>query len=247
MATVSSRPEVSVILPVYNGELFLERSVNSVLRQTFSRWELLAIDDGSTDRSCEILLSFSRADCRIRVFRMGCNSGPSAARNVGLRQARGQMITYLDCDDEYYPDYLQYVVRFAPKADVLVFGYDVVDHTGRIVPAGQLWTWYPLLLRHALLETNVSCPLGVAHRQCLLERAGFFSELVYISEDWDLWRRFACVGAEFLYLPLKSGIYHIRADSLSRTCRPPDLLRGAGVPVAEKRWCEREEYGHDHH
>ncbi len=101
-------------------------------------------------------LPLCRRDPRIRPFRLHTNRGPSAARNEGLRHARGQKVTYLDCNDEYYPDYLSWVHRCRTKAEVLVFAYDAVDEDGvfchpeeythgTLHPCGQLYsvgTWH---------------------------------------------------------------------------------------------------------
>src|SRR3954447_5681621 len=117
-------PLVSVVMPVYNGLQTVDRSVSSLMRQTFTDWELLAADDGSTDGSYQRLSNRSRQDGRIRVLRSGENRGPGAARNEALRHAAGDMVAYLDCDDEFYPDYLGQVARLSDRADILVFGYD---------------------------------------------------------------------------------------------------------------------------
>lgn len=220
-----SQSYISVVMPVFNRTRFLDRSVRSVLFQSFPDWELLAVDDCSADGSYEVLCRYAVSDSRVRPLQLAANSGPSAARNLALRQSRGEMIAYLDCDDEYYPDYLGWVYRCRSKADVLVFAYDATDDDGMFLRAGEIRTWDPAMVRSILLHRNVACPLGVAHRRDLLEKVGLFNETISILEDWDLWRRFALAGAEFVYLPIKSGLYHIRGDSLSRTERVPDAIR----------------------
>jgi len=117
-------PLVSVIMPVYNGMETLERAVRAVQAQSFADWELLVVDDCSTDGSRDAAAACAAADPRIRPLHSAENRGPGAARNLGLRSARGQFIAYLDCDDEYDPQYLEHVARLRDKGDVLVFGYD---------------------------------------------------------------------------------------------------------------------------
>jgi len=117
-------PLLSVIMPVHNGMATLERAVRSVQAQSFPDWELLVVDDCSTDRSWEAVATWAAADPRIRPLHSAENRGPGAARNLGLRSARGQFIAYLDCDDEYDPQYLEHVARLRDKGDVLVFEYD---------------------------------------------------------------------------------------------------------------------------
>lgn len=220
-----SQSQVSVVMPVFNGARFLDRSVASVQSQGFADWELIAVDDCSTDGSYAWLCRYAASDPRVRPFQLPANSGPSAARNLALRYCRGQMIAYLDCDDEYYPDYLDWVYRCRSKADVLVFAYDAVDDDGVFLRPGEVRTWDPAIVRSFLLHRNVACPLGVAHRRDLLEKVGLFDETISILEDWDLWQRCALAGAEFIYLPVRSGLYHIRGDSLSRTERVPEAIK----------------------
>jgi glycosyltransferase involved in cell wall biosynthesis len=206
---VDSASVISVIMPVFNGVNTLERALHSVRAQTFQQWELLAVDDRSADDSFT-LLTRAASESRIRVFRLDRNRGPAAARNHGLVQARGEWITYLDCDDEYEAHYLQEVVAWGGNADVLVFGYDLLEDSAEGRPPALLRTWQPAELYPRLFERNMTTPLGIAHRRILLERVGLFQEsLPGVEEDWDLWKRFAAAGASFLFVPRKSGRYHI--------------------------------------
>ena len=96
-------PGISVIIPVYQAEKFLENSVGSVLAQTFTDWELLLVDDGCTDGSPALCDRFAAADPRIRVFHRKKNAGVSEARNLGLNEAKGDYIAFLDADDAFVP------------------------------------------------------------------------------------------------------------------------------------------------
>ena len=113
---------VSAIMPVHNGLATLDRAVLSVLAQGFQNWELVVVDDGSDDVTPELLEKWRRADGRVRIIRTEENRGPSAAHNVALRQAAGELVAYLDCDDEFYPDYLGSVNHYAAKDRHAVFG-----------------------------------------------------------------------------------------------------------------------------
>ena len=202
-------------MPVFNGAETLDRALRSVLAQAMPGWEMIAIDDGSLDGSYDRLLAWAERDRRVRVLRMPANRGPAAARNEALRHAVAPLVAYLDCDDEYRPEYLDQVARVADRGDVLVFGYDLVrdDETGHGLPAGS---WDSTLHQDALFTRNVATPLGIAHRRDLFARVGGFDESIRFEEDWDLWKRFARAGATFSYVPFKSGVYHIREGSLSR-------------------------------
>ena len=94
-------PSISVIVPVYQAEKFLHRCLDSIARQTFSDWELLLVDDGCTDNSPALCDQFAARDHRVRVFHRKRNQGVSEARNLGLREAKGAYITFLDADDCY--------------------------------------------------------------------------------------------------------------------------------------------------
>ena len=113
--------EVSIIVPVYNCEAYLEDSLQSVLSQTYPHWELILVDDGSTDRSAAICERYAANDERIKLIRQK-NAGVSAARNRGMKHAAGAYITFLDADDIYAPEHLHLMVETMEKT-----GVDLVD------------------------------------------------------------------------------------------------------------------------
>lgn len=117
---------ISIIIPVYNTEKYLARCINSVLCQKHTDWELLLIDDGSTDNSLAICNNFKEKDSRIRVFHQK-NKGVSAARNLGIRNSNGDRIVFIDSDD-YVTD--QYLSDFSFNQDISLQGY--YDERGRI-------------------------------------------------------------------------------------------------------------------
>lgn len=117
-------PLLSVILPVYNGEIFVSRAINSVLEQDFSDWELIIIDDGSSDHTSQICTDFCLKDKRIQYYYQK-NRGLSAARNAGFRHASGKFIAYLDADDYVEFDYYRELISSAENsgADFVVAGF----------------------------------------------------------------------------------------------------------------------------
>ena len=119
-------PEVSVIIPIYNAEQYLSDCLNSVLKQTITNLEILLIDNNSTDNSLKICEEFSKKDARFKVFYCK-KQGVSATRNVGLKNARGKFIAFLDADDSYVPDFLANMTSFAKKNNseitVCLFNY----------------------------------------------------------------------------------------------------------------------------
>ena len=124
---------ISVVMPVYNGEAFVARAVQSVLDQTSPRWEIVAVDDGSRDGTRAILERFAARDPRIRVLHQE-NAGVSAARNAAMAAARGEYLAFLDADDWWYPDHLttlEQMIRIYPKAGLLGTACDIRFHDGR--------------------------------------------------------------------------------------------------------------------
>ena len=190
------------------------------------------------------------------------NREAQAARNEGLRQARGDFVAYLDVDDEFCPDYLAHVAHFRDKGEVLVFAYDIVqpvasparsprrfDWSLEGVESGQplerVLAWEPARVQGNLFAMNMAKPLGVAHRRDLYCKVGGFNELVWAGEDWDFWKRLARAGIEFLFLPLKSGRYHVCGDSAGGvphlTARQRETVVAnweAGRPIFELRTAE---------
>lgn len=130
-----NQPRVSLIIPVYNVEEYLERCVDSVLAQTYEDWELILVDDGSTDGSGEICDSYAEEDKRIRVLHQE-NGKQAAARNAGIDEAGGEYITFSDSDDVLHPEKLAKMVAMAEEteADVVVCPFTYVDEKLHILP-----------------------------------------------------------------------------------------------------------------
>src|SRR5262245_38190413 len=110
-AKAINRPLISVVIPVYNRARIIARALKSVQEQTHQNWEAIVVDDGSTDDTVEIVTDLAQLDNRIRVIRQDKNRGAQAARNVGIRAARGEWVAFLDSDDLYLPNSLE--VRLA--------------------------------------------------------------------------------------------------------------------------------------
>ena len=116
-----SMPVISVVVPVYNTECFLRECIESVLNQTYTNFELILIDDGSTDGSGAICVEYAQKDRRIRVFRQN-NSGVSSARNKGIVESAGKYICFIDSDDFISVNYFEYLYSLLKKynADISV-------------------------------------------------------------------------------------------------------------------------------
>lgn len=188
---MSKNPTVSVIIPTYNRAHLIGRAVQSVLAQTYKDFEIIVVDDGSTDNTEEVVKNFGNS--RIRCARHGENKGAAAARNTGIKIARGSYIAFLDSDDEWLPEKLEKQVRVFGKASLEVG----VIYTGCWRMEGDRKTYTPspkiiqkqgnihrLLLEGSLFVTSTA----MVRRECLL-RVGVFDEHLLRHQDWELWIR----------------------------------------------------------
>ncbi|HEX5725428.1 MAG TPA: glycosyltransferase [Longimicrobiaceae bacterium] len=197
-------PLVSIVLITHDRLAYLREAVASVLAQTLAAWELIVLDDGSTDGSAEWVRSL--ADGRVRLEARPHRGRVAALRNEGVRLARGRWVAFLDSDDAWREDKLAAQVaahRARPEVRWSYTGRTVVDAAGAVIPDARLAPFRPLagwISRELLVhEAKVSLPTVMAER-ALLEEAGGFDESLPYATDYDLWLRLA-VRAECLVLP----------------------------------------------
>lgn len=131
--------KVSVILPVYNGEKYLCRCINSLIKQSYPNIEIIILNDGSTDSSLKIINKYAKKDKRIRVVEKK-NSGVSDTRNLGIKKSTGKYICFCDCDDIYSKDYIQVMYNCIKKQNVAVVkcNYKVVDNKDCLISKGYI-------------------------------------------------------------------------------------------------------------
>lgn len=134
---------VSIIVPVYNVEKYLREAVDSVCVQTYPNWELILVDDGSTDQSGIICDAYAQKDSRIRVFHTA-NSGVSCARNLGIENATGKWITFMDSDDYLHKDCLETIVSYSNNMELVVFSTQNVP-TGKLAVLSETVEYYASL------------------------------------------------------------------------------------------------------
>jgi len=184
---------VSAIMPAYNAERFINQAIQSVLSQTYADWELIVVDDGSTDGTAAIVSRFT--DPRIRCIHQE-NQGLAGARNTGIRAAQGTYLAFIDSDDEWLPTFLERcLARLQPDAHlaaVHTLNYHI-DQNGVRLPQIGDGTVPPKALHARLLEGGFFPPCTVVVRtQVVLEVGLFDTDLQgQGTEDWDLWLRIA--------------------------------------------------------
>jgi glycosyltransferase involved in cell wall biosynthesis len=193
-------PRVTVILPTYNWSSVLRYAIASVLRQTFTDFELLVVGDGCTDDSAQVVAD--AGDARVRWIALPENTGhQSGPNNVGLSQARGEIIAYHGHDDVWLPHHLAVMVEALDSS-----GADLAHSLCLLVPsegdAGWLHIPQPEL-------GSFAPPLCVTHRRSMTERIGGwrdYAELGTTPPDVELWRRAAASGAPITFVPRLTGI-----------------------------------------
>lgn len=186
-----THPTFTVLLCVYNDERFLESALAGLRAQTFRDFELLVVNDASTDRTGEILDEFARRDRRIRVHVNNKNLGLTRSLNVGLRLARGRYIARHDSDDVSSPDRLarQYKrLQDDPSLGLVGAAYRVVDARGCTL-AVHRQPVEDAAIRWQLLFHNAFCHSSVAARRDVIERVGGYDERLACAQDFDLWTR----------------------------------------------------------
>jgi len=185
-----------VLLPVWNGEAFLERAMESIVRQTLPSFELIVIDDGSSDRSAAIADDFATRDDRVRTLRRP-HEGLSATLNAGIAAARGEYVARMDADDVSVPDRLRKQIAFLDAHPACVAAgtwIEVIDEVGRPIGLKTYVTTHDAI--SAALLDGIS-PLAhptVVVRADALRAAGGYDARRYPSEDLDLWFRLADRG-----------------------------------------------------
>ena len=182
-------PHFSVVIPAYNRARFLPECLDSVLAQTFTDWECIVVDDGSTDGTRELVAEYVRRDSRFR-YHWQENAGASAARNAGIERARGEWIAFLDSDDWYYPDALAHFHAAASRfAEVqIVCGYLDCHIAARDEPAISVADAF-----HAMMSFREGIPAlsmsSAAVTPRVIAEAGGFSSAYGTAEDTEFWIR----------------------------------------------------------
>ena len=205
---------ISVVIPVYNAEIFLNESLQSVIAQTYQDWELLVIDDCSTDNSASIIKQYVEQDSRIRYFKTDRPSGsPTLPRNIGIENARGRYIAFLDSDDAWLPDKLErQMAMFEKHADMAICfsNYEKMAENGerndRIIKAPERVTYKQLLLGNV-----IGCLTAVYDT----EKVGKMYFPNHSHEDYILWLSILKKGYMARNTGTVEALYRVREHSVS--------------------------------
>ena len=206
-------PLVSIITPSYNSSKFIEETIASVQAQTYSHWEMLITDDGSTDNSFEIIKEICKKDSRIKLFSIK-NAGPAVARNNSIKHAKGKYLAFLDSDDLWMPEFLSTSIKFITKSEGFIFSsYKRCNeitlkeqYKDFIVPENVTYM--------DILKTNsISCLTAFID----IEKLGkeFMPEVLY-RQDMGLWLKYLKKINYAKGIKETLAIYRIRDNSHSR-------------------------------
>lgn len=178
-------PTVSVIMPAYNAQRFVEAAIRSVMTQTFPDWELLVLDDGSTDATLAIAQKLAQEDNRIRFLPNDRNMGVARTRNRGFDLCRGRYVALLDSDDVWHPDKLEKQLCLAQRtgAALIYSAYAIVDAQGKQVKADYLVP-QKVDLTHLLKENVIGCSTVLLDRQAV---GDYRFQTDFYHEDYVLW------------------------------------------------------------
>ncbi|MBD2089000.1 glycosyltransferase [Microcoleus sp. FACHB-1515] len=210
-------PTVSVVIPAYNCDRYLAEAIDSVLCQTEQDYELIVIDDGSTDRTQQILQTYRNQSLNIDL-RTVCqpNQGVAIARNHGIELARGKWIAFLDADDVFLPDKLAAQVAIAQaNSDVGIVhsGWQRINATGEILMQVEPWQQIPTLDLESWLRWKPVLPSAMLFRRDWLDRAGGFDPRFPPAEDTELVLRLARMGCRSIWLPQVTVRYRQHENS----------------------------------
>lgn len=219
--------KVSIIIPCYNYGRYLDECFTNLQEQSYSDWEAIVVDDGSTDQTMETVRAWQAFEPRIQYFYQP-NSGVSKARNLGLTKANGELIQFLDADDLLSPDKLRLQVDYLDEHPEVDLSYTENHYFEDGVPE----VWYPdqeflgrdWMIRFSgknafaieqLIRNNLAVVSSPLIRRSVVGLAGFFPEEVAHTEDWQFWMQCVLVGATVHYLRNSDAYTLIRVHRTS--------------------------------
>ena len=230
-------PKVSVIIPTYNRAELLKEALNSVFAQTFQDYEVIVVDDGSTDNTKDVV-SFYRDKVK---YYYKTNGGPASARNMGIINSAARYLAFIDSDDLWLPQRLELgVSRLEAKIDTALVFSDMKYIVNGVVSDNNTYfkRYLPArgeVLERLCLQDFIPTSTVILKKECLCE-TGYFDEALRVCEDYDLWLRIASrYKVEYIDQPLACYRYH--EGNLVKTNRDDLLLATRDVLCqAKKRW-----------
>ena len=226
----TNTPKFSVVIPAYNQAQFLADAIHSVMFQTYRDFEIIVVDDGSTDNTPQVAQQFGEA---IRYIRQ-TNQGLSAARNTAIRNARAEIIALLDSDDLWEPNFLEKMTNLLnmyPEASGSYCGFQYIDAQGHIVGKPSLKVVPPELFHQTVIyEGNWLVPSAIVFSKQLVEQVGLFDITINPVADADMWIRLSAIRP-FIGLPEALVRYRQHDSNMSKD---PEQMVTADYRLKEK-------------
>lgn len=208
-------PLISIVLPIYNGEKYMRISIDSVLSQTYANWELLIIDDGSTDNTALIAQEYAAKDTRIQYYKNAENMRLPRTLNRGFSLAKGDFLTWTSDDNYYYPTALEvmYDALRGQKKEFAFASCDIIDGNGNVVECIMVSD----TAKKSIVGTN---PVGACflYSRKVYETVGEYDPEMTLVEDFDYWQRI-CAKYEPVCIPQKLYAYRWHDGALTSTMR----------------------------
>jgi hypothetical protein len=226
--TMFPSPAVSIIMPTWNRASVLSDAITSIQAQRFIDWELIVVDDGSTDDTPQVVDAFL-PDKRIRYHRID-HAGQSVARNFGLKAASGELVAYLDSDNLWYPDFLSAMVPAFAADEALDVAYGALISDVHLKDRKILFEQFD---RARLLQGNFIAMTTLVHRRKLFEQWGGFDERLSKLEDWDLILKYT-QHKPAQAIPVIAS--RCRVVDKKRVSDTQSLMQGAAFALVRSRW-----------
>lgn len=209
----------SVIIPVYNGEEVIRKALESVQNQTFRDYEIIVINDGSTDQTAQVVSDFfeTNKDLEQKFINCNDNNGVAHARNIGVKVSRSEYISFLDADDIWYQQKLEraYQVLKEKKGIDLICHSAYIKKEGKTIGKLEIFKGNVNFYEHLLFHSNCICTSTTVIRKESMKKVGLFSEELYAGEDYDYWLRMAMnKDCKFFFISECLGEYIISPQSV---------------------------------
>jgi glycosyltransferase involved in cell wall biosynthesis len=214
----SSQPLISVVIATYNMGQYIDQAVDSILKQTWERLEVVIVDDGSTDNTPTVMERY-KGDARV-IYIQNQNQGQPKAKNCGIKNTKGEFIAFCDADDFWEPNKLEVQMPLFdnPKVGIVYSEVSNIDeNNNRYTKSANEKRHTGKVTNQLLVENFVPFGTSVIRRECI-EKNGIFDEDFRMGIDWDLWLRYS-LDWEFAYTPERTYIYRVWSGQMSTNYR----------------------------
>lgn len=225
--------KISVIIPTYSGEKFIQRAIESVLNQTFQDFEIIVVDDCSRDNTVSVVKDLQKKDSRIKLIELDKNSGgPALPKNKGFEVSTGKFIAYLDHDDEWLLDKLSqqmnlFINSKKKNLGLVSCGAYLVNDPGKLfgiyTPIINNKSIFPYILLGNLIHSNSS----VLIKREVIDSVGPRDENMKYSEDWDMWIRIAKAGYDMDFISKPLFKYYFHNENVTKTSKKDIRVKDA--------------------